>query len=141
MPVCPCEIGGYCMKLIIYSSDVVGVQSNCIYPHRYEASDAASLADAVRRDHVCAEYQNHYRWKDNYHDFELCRDGCGQRPYRESGRVDHTGGAGGGVCGYQVRHYLQPAPHEAEGVVRPASPVPYLLRGRSGHRRRGYAQI
>ena len=54
------------MKLIIYSSDVVGVQSNCIYPHRYEASDAASLADAVRRDHVCAEYANNYRGKDNY---------------------------------------------------------------------------
>ena len=54
------------MKLIIYSSDVVGVQSNCVYPHRHEASDAASLSEAVRRDHVCAEYQNHYRGKDNY---------------------------------------------------------------------------
>ena len=54
------------MKFTIYTSDVTGVQDNCIYPHRHEITDAASLARAVRRDHVCAEYRNNYRGKDNF---------------------------------------------------------------------------
>ena len=54
------------MKLIIYSADVTGVQDNCTYPHRHEISDASALKKAVRRDHVCAEYKNCYRGKENY---------------------------------------------------------------------------
>ena len=54
------------MKLIIYSADVTGVQDNCTYPHRNEISDASALKKAVRRDHVCAEYKNCYRGKENY---------------------------------------------------------------------------
>ena len=54
------------MKFTIYTADVTGVQDNCIYPHRHEITDAASLARAVRRDHVCAEYKNNYRGKDNF---------------------------------------------------------------------------
>ena len=54
------------MKFIIYTADVTGVQDNCTYPHRHEIVDVASLVKAVRRDHVCAEYKNCYRGKDNY---------------------------------------------------------------------------
>ena len=54
------------MKFIIYTADVTGVQDNCTYPHRHEIVDVASLAKAVRRDHVCAEYKNCYRGKDNF---------------------------------------------------------------------------
>ena len=54
------------MKLIIYSADVTGVQDNCTYPHRHEIFDASALKKAVRRDHVCAEYKNCYRGKENY---------------------------------------------------------------------------
>lgn len=54
------------MNFIIYSADVTGVQSNCVYPHRHEVTDAASLKDAVRRDHVCAQYQGNYRGKDTF---------------------------------------------------------------------------
>lgn len=54
------------MKLTIYSADVTGVQDNCTYPHRHEVTDAASLAEAVRRDHVCAQYRNNYRGKDEF---------------------------------------------------------------------------
>lgn len=54
------------MKLTIYTADVTGVQDNCTYPHRQEITDAASLKKAVRRDHVCAEYKNCYRGKDNF---------------------------------------------------------------------------
>ena len=54
------------MKLIIYTADVTGVQENCTYPHRHEVTDAVALAEAVRKDHVCAEYRNFYRGKDNF---------------------------------------------------------------------------
>ncbi len=54
------------MKLIIYSADVTGVQDNCTYPHRHEISDASAMKKAVRKDHVCAEYRNCYRGKENY---------------------------------------------------------------------------
>ena len=54
------------MKFIIYTADVTGVQDNCTYPHRHEIVDVASLAKAVRRDHVCAKYKNCYRGKDNF---------------------------------------------------------------------------
>lgn len=54
------------MKLIICSSDAAGVQENCTYPHRYEVSDAETLSWAVRKDHVCAEYKNNYRGKENF---------------------------------------------------------------------------
>ena len=54
------------MRLTIFSADVAGMQDNCIYPNRHEITDAGSLAKAVRRDHVCAEYKNCYRGKDNF---------------------------------------------------------------------------
>ena len=40
------------MRFTIYTADVTGVQENCTYPHRREIKDAASLAGAVRKDHV-----------------------------------------------------------------------------------------
>lgn len=45
----------------IYSSDYLGAPSNCSYPHPFHVTDAATLADAVKKDYVCAEYMNHYR--------------------------------------------------------------------------------
>ena len=54
------------MRLTIFSADVAGMQDNCIYPNRHEITDAGSLAKAVSRDHVCAEYKNCYRGKDNF---------------------------------------------------------------------------
>ena len=62
-PVCHEEV---LMRFTIYAADVTGAQDNCIYPHRYEIADAASLARAVRRDHVCARYKNNYRGNDNF---------------------------------------------------------------------------
>lgn len=54
------------MKFTIYTADVTGVQDNSIYPHRHEITDAASLAVAVRRDHVCARYKDDHRGKDTF---------------------------------------------------------------------------
>ena len=45
----------------LYHADCIGVESNCLYPHAVEVADAESLASAVSRDYVAAEYQGGYR--------------------------------------------------------------------------------
>ena len=50
----------------IYHSDFIGNPGNCSYPHKLEITDSASLAAAVGRDYVCAEYKNNYRNGDNF---------------------------------------------------------------------------
>ena len=54
------------MMLTLYSADYINAPSNCSYPHKFEITDAAVLADAVKRDYVCAEYMNNYRSGDNF---------------------------------------------------------------------------
>ena len=44
------------MMFTLYSADFINAPSNCSYPHKFEITDAATLADAVKRDYVCAEY-------------------------------------------------------------------------------------
>ena len=50
----------------IYYADCVGREGNCLYPHRADVTDRASLARAVTHDYVCAEYRNSYRSKANF---------------------------------------------------------------------------
>ena len=50
----------------IYYADYLGREGNCLYPHKAEVTDAASLAQAVGHDYVCAEYKNSYRSKANF---------------------------------------------------------------------------
>ncbi len=52
--------------MYIYHADVTGQETNCLYRHRIEIVDEDSLREAVRRDYVCAEYQNGYRSKENF---------------------------------------------------------------------------
>ena len=54
------------MKLTIYTADCSGNETNCLYPHRAEISNAAELAAAVEYDHVAARYLNSYRSNDNF---------------------------------------------------------------------------
>lgn len=54
------------MMFTLYSADFINAPSNCSYPHKFEITDAAVLADAVKRDYVCAEYMNNYRSGDNF---------------------------------------------------------------------------
>ena len=56
------------MKFVIYTGNCVGNAKNCLYPTRREITSGAELAEAVKFDHVCAEYADHYR----------SIDGCGQ---------------------------------------------------------------
>ncbi|WP_235847426.1 phage/plasmid primase, P4 family [Intestinibacillus massiliensis] len=50
----------------LYHADCIGQANNCLYPHRVEITDEASLAEAVSRDYVCAEYEGSYRNNDNF---------------------------------------------------------------------------
>ncbi len=50
----------------IYYADYLGREGNCLYPHKADVTDAASLAQAVGHDYVCAEYKNSYRSKANF---------------------------------------------------------------------------
>lgn len=52
--------------LAMYSADVLGKEANCLYPNKVEVTDAASLAQAVSHDYVCAEYKGNYRSNENY---------------------------------------------------------------------------
>ena len=54
------------MHFLIYQSDVIGVKTNCSYPHRLEVKDAAELKAAASKDHVCAEYRDNYRSNSNF---------------------------------------------------------------------------
>ena len=54
------------MKLTFFTAKCSGNAQNCLYPNKIEVTDAQSLSAAVRFDHVMAEYQNHYRSKDNF---------------------------------------------------------------------------
>ena len=49
------------MKLVIYTGNCVGNAKNCLYPTRREITSGAELAEAVKFDHVCAEYADNYR--------------------------------------------------------------------------------
>ena len=42
------------MSMFMYHADCVGQETNCLYPHRVEITDEASLMEAVKHDYVCA---------------------------------------------------------------------------------------
>ena len=51
-----------CMNL----ANTVGDERNCRYPTRVEIKSADELREAVRLDHVCAEYKNDQRSSSNF---------------------------------------------------------------------------
>ena len=54
------------MKFTLYKSDFAGKLANCVYPHKCIITDEKTLAEAVRFDHVMAEYKNNYRGNSNF---------------------------------------------------------------------------
>ena len=54
------------MKYTVYTADVTGDKTNCLYPHKKEIVDMASMLEAAKKDHVCAEFNNNYRNTDNF---------------------------------------------------------------------------
>ena len=54
------------MRLILQTANVVSDAKNCLYPNRVEVTNAKELQEAVRFDHVCAEYDKNYRSNSNF---------------------------------------------------------------------------
>ncbi len=54
------------MRLTLYASTTIGDAKNCIYPNKHVIDDARGLAKIVGFDHVCGEFKNHYRSKQNF---------------------------------------------------------------------------
>ena len=52
--------------MFMYHADCTGNEKNCLYRHRVEITDEASLLEVVRHDYVCAEYQDGYRSNDKF---------------------------------------------------------------------------
>lgn len=49
------------MHLVLQTANVVSDAKNCLYPNRVEVTNAKELQEAVKFDHVCAEYTKNYR--------------------------------------------------------------------------------
>ena len=54
------------MQFTLYTADHVGNLSNCIYPNKAKITDKDTLIEAVKLDHVTAEYKDHYRSNGNF---------------------------------------------------------------------------
>lgn len=54
------------MRFVVQTADVASDAKNCLYPNRVEVGSAAELREAVRFDHVCAEYRKNYRSVANF---------------------------------------------------------------------------
>lgn len=54
------------MQLILQTAYVTADAKNCSYPNKVTVTNASELQEAVKMDHVCAEYKNNYRSIDNF---------------------------------------------------------------------------
>jgi len=51
---------------MICTANCIGNQKNCFYPNKRVVASVDELKEAVKVDHVCAEYENNYRSADNF---------------------------------------------------------------------------
>lgn len=54
------------MRMTLFTANCSGIEANCSYPNRAEVCSALELAEAVGKDHVCAEYKGDYRSNGNF---------------------------------------------------------------------------
>ena len=54
------------MQLTISTANCTGNQKNCFYPNKRVITSADELKEAVKVDHVCAEYEKTYRSADKF---------------------------------------------------------------------------
>ncbi|MDD6826650.1 MAG: phage/plasmid primase, P4 family [Oscillospiraceae bacterium] len=59
------------MTFKLYTADVNGVASNCLYPNEVTVSTAEEIAEAVKNDYVAARYRDSYRSNINFIESEL----------------------------------------------------------------------
>ncbi|MCD8100944.1 MAG: DUF927 domain-containing protein [Oscillospiraceae bacterium] len=54
------------MKMTLYRADSRGEKTNTVYPIRVEVTNAEEMRQVAEYDHVCAEYRDGYRSKNNF---------------------------------------------------------------------------
>ena len=54
------------MHFTLYTADCKGNLSNCLYPHKSVITDKESLLNAIKFDHVTAQYKGNYRKNSNF---------------------------------------------------------------------------
>ena len=54
------------MQITMFTADCTGQAANCNYPNRRVVSTPEEMREAVRFDHVCAEYKGNYRSIGNF---------------------------------------------------------------------------
>ena len=54
------------IEFTLYTADCTGNLSNCLYPNKVVIKDKASFLEAIKFDHVSAEYKGNYRSNANF---------------------------------------------------------------------------
>lgn len=54
------------MKLTIYTANCCGDKTNTVYPNKCVVESVEDFSSAIASDHVCAEYRNMHRSKDDF---------------------------------------------------------------------------
>lgn len=54
------------MEFTIYTASCQGQEANCHYPVQRHITDTSQMEEAVRFDHVCVDFKNQYRLKENF---------------------------------------------------------------------------
>ena len=54
------------IEFTLYASDYTGNLSNCIYPNKIVVKDEESMLEAIKFDHVTAQYKDNYRSNANF---------------------------------------------------------------------------
>lgn len=49
------------MQVTIFTANCIGQAANCSYPNKVTVVTPEQLREAVKADHVCAEYKGNYR--------------------------------------------------------------------------------
>ena len=54
------------MEFTIFRASCIGNETNCVYPKKCEIRNAEDLKQVANFDHVCAEFKNNYRGRENF---------------------------------------------------------------------------
>ena len=54
------------MQVTIFTANCIGQAANCSYPNKVTVVTPEQLREAVKADHVCAEYKGNYRGIGNF---------------------------------------------------------------------------
>ena len=61
------------IEFTLYASNTQGNLSNCLYPEKVVVTDETSMKEAIKFDHVAAEYKDNYRSNKNFIKAEIGR--------------------------------------------------------------------